>query len=238
MSDASLAVCLNDIRFRWPNASRDTLHIPDFSMHKGERVFISGPSGSGKSTLLGIIAGILTPNAGTVHVNGVCLNDMDGAQRDSFRGEHIGFIFQQFNLVPYLSILENITLPCQFSATRCTRVLQEFSTLQDAAIHLLKRLDLAPTLWNKAVHELSIGQQQRVAAARALIGRPELIIADEPTSALDADRRQAFLQLLLEECTTQASTLLFVSHDTELSSAFPRIVRLAEVNHAHSSEPL
>jgi putative ABC transport system ATP-binding protein len=226
------AVLLEKAVFRWPQQQRDTLHIPAFSAAPGEHVFIAGPSGSGKSTLLGLVAGILAPTSGLVAVNGTCLNELGGAQRDAFRGDHIGFIFQQFNLIPYLSILENVLIPCRFSLLRRERACARFKNPEAEARNLLERLDLSPTLWNRSVNKLSVGQQQRVAAARALIGRPSLLIADEPTSALDADRRKAFLRLLLDECRAAGASLLFVSHYQSLAEGFSTVVRLPELNRA------
>lgn len=225
------ALLLENVRFRWPNASQDTLSLALFTMKKGERVFISGPSGCGKSTLLALIAGIILPDCGTVMVNGCDLRAMSSARRDAFRGDHIGFIFQQFNLVPYLSIIDNVLIPCHFSKIRQSKASKGGKSSTTTAQELLMSLDLGPALWGKKVHTLSIGQQQRVAAARALIGQPELIIADEPTSALDYDHRSAFLHLLLEECDALDTSLLFVSHDTSLAELFPRRVSMAELNH-------
>ncbi|MCR5813937.1 MAG: ABC transporter ATP-binding protein [Desulfovibrio sp.] len=232
----TLAIALENVRFRWPGSPRDTLDIPHFSMSRGERVFVSGPSGCGKSTLLGLIAGILSPTSGQILVQGTDLDELGSAGRDRFRGEHIGFIFQQFNLVPYLSVVENVLIPCHFSPFRRKRAEKQGANLDEVAAMLLQRLDLEKTLWSKPVRTLSIGQQQRVACARALIGLPELIIADEPTSALDADRRVAFLHLLLEECTSQGTALLFVSHDELLAEAFPRMVRMQDINRASVEE--
>lgn len=226
------AVLLEQTVFRWPKQERNTLDIPAFSAASGEHIFISGPSGSGKSTLLVLVAGILTPTSGTVSVNGICLNELSGAQRDIFRGDHIGFIFQQFNLIPYLSILENVLIPCRFSLLRHERACARFRSPEAEARTLLERLDLSPSLWNKPVNKLSVGQQQRVAAARALIGRPSLLIADEPTSSLDADRRKAFLRLLLGECREAGASLLFVSHDQSLTEGFSTVVHLPELNRA------
>ncbi len=225
---AAPAVLLDKVIFHWPGRQRSTLDIPSFSALPGEQLFISGPSGSGKSTLLGLVAGILSPTSGNVHVNGVRLNDLGGARRDIFRGDHIGVVFQQFNLIPYLSILENVLIPCRFSALRQKRA----GNPEAEAEALLERLDLAPALRHRPVHKLSVGQQQRVAAARALIGRPSLLIADEPTSSLDADRRKAFLRLLLDECRSAGAALLFVSHDQSLAEDFTTVVHLPELNRA------
>lgn len=224
------AVFLERLRYIWPGQRQATLSIPQLRIDRGEQVFISGPSGSGKSTLLGLVAGILTASSGKVFVDGVDLGRLGGGERDRFRGDHVGFIFQQFNLIPYLSILENVLLPCRLSPLRAKRASGQGTTLQEAAEQLLERLDLAPDLWGRKVTRLSEGQKQRVAAARALIGRPSLLIADEPTSSLDADRREVFLHLLLRECREAGSSLLFVSHDRELAGQFARTLLFAELN--------
>jgi putative ABC transport system ATP-binding protein len=194
----------------------------------GERVFLHGPSGSGKSTLLAILGGVAVPERGRVHLLGQDIVTFSGHDRDVFRADHIGFIFQQFNLLPWLSARDNVLLPCAFSPYRRNRA-------DDPAAEtarLLQRLDLAPDLWNSPAAELSVGQQQRVAAARALIGKPEILIADEPTSALDAPRQQIFIDLLLAETSAVGACLLFVSHDERLAVRFDRVLSLAEVNHA------
>ena len=156
---------------------------------------------------------------------------MSSVHRDHFRSDHIGFIFQMFNLIPYLSVIENVTLPCRFSDKRKHKVLAGADSLEQEAIRLLEHLDMAhDDLLHKPVNELSVGQQQRVAAARALIGSPELVIADEPTSSLDAERREAFIELLFRECESAGSTLVFVSHDNSLLAPFDRTIEFAEVN--------
>ena len=196
-------------------------------MQSGQHCFLSGPSGSGKSTLLAILGGILPPTSGTVHFSGRDLTALSARQRDRWRGDHIGFIFQQFNLIPYLSPRSNIELSCAFSLRRQQRALERSPTLAAEAERLLERLHMPRETWSRAASRLSVGQQQRVAAARALIGGPELIIADEPTSALDASLQQSFIDLLLEECSRAGSTLLFVSHDLRLASRFGRHEQLA-----------
>ena len=235
-SSAPFAVELRDVRFSWPGQPRPVLDIAHLSIRPGERVFISGPSGSGKSTLLGLIAGILRPGRGHIVVNGAALHAMGASARDRFRGAEIGFIFQQFNLIPYLSMLENVLIPCGLSARRQARASRQAGSPREAAARLLERLDLAPALWERPVTHLSAGQQQRVAAARALIGAPPLLIADEPSSALDADRRDIFLELLLAECALAGSSLLFVSHDGALARAFSTTLRLNDLNAAAREE--
>ncbi len=224
-------VKLADLYFNWPKAKQPVLDIKELSIGSGEQIFIIGPSGSGKSTLLSILGGILKPQHGMVSVLGHEISTLTSSERDQFRADHIGFIFQMFNLIPYLSIVENVTLPCQFSRIRKQRVLNKAISIQEEALRLLRKLNLSDEhLLSKPVIELSVGQQQRVAAARALIGSPEIIIADEPTSSLDSDHRQAFINLLFEECAQTNTTLIFVSHDTSLAELFHRTVKLHQLN--------
>ncbi|MEZ8101947.1 ABC transporter ATP-binding protein [Vibrio bivalvicida] len=220
---------LNQVTFTWSGNDNPTLEIPSLAIQRGEHLFIKGPSGCGKSTLLGLLTGINTATSGQVTVLGENLSEMSGSQRDKFRANHIGYIFQQFNLLPYLSVIENVTLPCQFSSLRRQQINGE---LVSNAKQLLDKLRLPPGLLDKPVVELSIGQQQRVAAARALIGKPKVIIADEPTSSLDFDNRTAFIELLLDQVNQAGSTLLFVSHDPTLEPLFDRTINLQQVNQA------
>ena len=215
-----------DLRFRWPRADADTLHIDQLTVKTGEAVFLFGPSGCGKSTLLGLLAGVLLASQGSVSVLGVDWAALPAGRRDSARADHVGFIFQQFNLLPYLSVRDNVLLPCRFSAARARRA----GPLQAAAETLLARVGLPQRLWALPAAELSVGQQQRVAAARALIGTPELVIADEPTSALDAALRDSFMDLLLGACRAAGSTLVFVSHDERLAARFDRRLSLPDIN--------
>ena len=216
------------LRFSWPSTSAPCLAIDSFRVQAGERVFLFGPSGSGKSTLLALLAGVMTAQQGSVRVLGTELSSLKG--RDRFRVDHVGFIFQQFNLVPYLSTVQNVLLPCRFSKQRARKAAETHGSPHEAALHLLDAMGLGASLRKRKATELSVGQQQRVAAARALIGAPELLIADEPTSSLDADARQAFLELLERQCDRFASTLLFVSHDRQLATSFDREVSLPAIN--------
>jgi putative ABC transport system ATP-binding protein len=213
------------VRHVWPDGTR-LPDFPDFRLGRGERLFLRGASGSGKSTLLHLIAGGLVPRAGRIAVAGQAISALGARARDRARADHIGLIFQQFNLLPYLSVLDNVLLPCRFSARRRARALARDPDLTAAATRLLDALDLAPSLRARDVSALSVGQQQRVAAARALIGAPELILADEPTSALDDDARRRFLDLLFAECAAAESALLLVSHDANLAEFFPRQLHL------------
>lgn len=223
-------VTLEGVRFAWPGGEA-LIDLATFRLTRGERVFLHGPSGSGKSTLLSLIAGMVTPDAGDIRVLEASLPALSGAQRDRHRADHIGFIFQMFNLIPYLSVLENVALACDFSARRRARAVAAAGSVRAEALRLLARLDMAdPALLARAVTDLSVGQQQRVAAARALIGAPAVVIADEPTSALDAARRNAFIDLLFAECAQAGAALLFVSHEHTLAGRFDRAVALADVN--------
>jgi putative ABC transport system ATP-binding protein len=219
---------IDALRFQWPHVGSDCLVIDHFQMTAGERVFMRGPSGCGKSTLLSLVAGVLTADAGTVRLAGSDWRDCSAGRRDRQRADHIGYIFQQFNLLPYLSALENVRLSTQFSQVRAARVPDS----QGAAEALLARMGLDRALWHRSASMLSVGQQQRVAGARALLGAPALVIADEPTSALDEDLREAFMQALLQACEEAGSALLFVSHDRRLEPLFDRVVDLPRLNRA------
>lgn len=225
---------LDAVEFGWTDKST-LLSIPSFQIAAREKVFLRGPSGSGKSTLLGLIGGVLEPRHGTVSVSGSDLSRLSRAASDRFRADHIGFIFQMFNLLPYLSVLDNVLLPARFSTLRAQRAQHSGGSLRGEAERLLAAVGLDQAVGGKRVTQLSHGQQQRVAAARALFGRPEVLIADEPTSSLDADAREQFLTLLNAECSAAGATLLFVSHDTALSPLFDRSVSLQEINRARST---
>ncbi|MDL2336833.1 MAG: ABC transporter ATP-binding protein [Pseudomonadota bacterium] len=226
---------VRDLRFAWPGSAADCVAIDRLTVAAGRTLFLHGPSGGGKSTLLGLLAGVLLPQSGSVSLLGTCWADLSGARRDAFRADHVGYIFQQFNLLPYLSVLDNVLLPCRFSALRRDRATQDGGSPGGAARELLKRVGLASALWTRPAAQLSVGQQQRVAAARALIGRPEVVIADEPTSALDAARRDSFMDLLLDACRASGGTLVFVSHDERLAARFDERLSLSAVNRASST---
>ena len=223
---------LDNLGFAWPGQA-ELLDIPAFALARGETLFLKGPSGSGKTTLLGLLGGVQRPQRGSVKLLGEDIAQMKSARRDHFRVDHTGYIFQQFNLLPFLSVRENVELPCHFSRSRSERATLRHGSVARAAETLLRHLGLGDaTLIERRADSLSIGQQQRVAAARALIGQPELLIADEPTSALDSDAREAFLQLLFAECREAGASLLFVSHDQSLAPLFDRSVSLADLNRA------
>ncbi len=228
---SSPLIKISNLKYRYPGSAQDVLSIPDFTVQSGEEVFLFGPSGSGKTTLLEVLAGVISADAGEVSVLGTDLTKMTPKERDRFRAQHMGYVFQSFNLIPYLSVSENIQLPLHLSPERKAR-------LDNADIDLVIRglcgnLGIADLL-DKNVTQLSVGQQQRVAVARALLGKPDLLLADEPTSALDADHREKFLKLMFELAELYGTTVLFVSHDRGIESLFSRKVSLRDLNQVPS----
>jgi len=215
------AISLQDVTFQWPNTSSPTLDIKKWHIDKGQSLFLYGRSGSGKSTLLNIIAGILEPQQGIVKILDNDITRLGQAEKDRFRARHIGFIFQQFNLIPYLSVADNIQLSQTFSAAKRNT---------EQMIQLVEQLGLSASLLSRKANQLSVGQQQRVAVARALHHQPEIIIADEPTSALDTETRDEFIELLLQQAKKNTSTVLFVSHDKSLASYFDQTIDLQQLN--------
>mgnify|MGYP004720559961 CR=1 FL=1 len=223
---------IQQMQFTWPKQAAPTLIIDQFDVKAGETVFMYGPSGCGKSTLLSLLAGVFLPQQGQVLIKGKSWAQLGAAKRDRYRADQLGYIFQQFNLLPYLSVLDNVLLPCRFSAIRSDAARLRSGSVQADAQNWLAAMDLPQSAWDRPAKALSVGQQQRVAAARALVGTPALIIADEPTSALDENRRDAFMGLLLGACAQAPSTLVFVSHDQRIASRFTRQVALPDINRA------
>ena len=216
---------IKDIHYEWPGRIPFTLNVPDFSVHPAESVLLLGESGSGKSTLLSLICGTIMPSKGVVQVAGNDLSKLSASLLDQFRVEKIGIIFQQFNLLPFGSVLDNILLPLSFAPERRARVVQP----KETARKLCTDLGLPENLLNMRASTLSVGQQQRVAVARAMIGEPALLVADEPTSALDESTQIAFLDLLFTQSQNNNTSLLMVSHDERLSKYFDRVVRMTEI---------
>lgn len=234
---SSPAIAIDELSFRWPRATQPLLEIPQLSLSQGESLFLQGASGSGKSTLLNLIAGVQSGYRGSIQVCGEQLEQLSTRKRDQLRADRIGLVFQQFNLLPWLSPLENVVLGCRFSAQRREQACRQDGAVEAQAMRLLAELGLASvSVEKRATSTLSIGQQQRVAAARALIGNPPLIIADEPTSSLDSDHRDRFIELLLTECQRSSAALLFVSHDRLLASHFDRSVQLENLHQSRQKE--
>lgn len=221
---------IENLTFHW-DPKTPVLDIPNFSCAEGERIFLEGQSGSGKSTLLNLICGVFEATSGSLKILDKDFSKLSAAARDSVRAESMGVIFQQFNLVPFLSLTENVLLPGRFSKKRQQRIGTTEKERLDKAQDLLDRLGLTVEARSgRTVTALSVGQQQRVAAARALIGEPSLIIADEPTSALDHAAKEVFIETLLAEA--KGATVVFVSHDPTIAAAFDRRVLMSEINKA------
>ncbi|MFA5955422.1 ABC transporter ATP-binding protein [Hyphomicrobium sp.] len=223
------AVSFSDVRYSWPGPSPFTLTIAKFALRRGEKLLLLGPSGSGKSTFLSLLAGIVVPNEGRIDIAGTDMAKLGGGARDRFRVDHFGIIFQMFNLLPYASLIDNVLLPLRFSKLRRANALREAS-IDDVAKRLLLALGLdEAVIAMSSTASLSVGQQQRVAAARALIGAPEIIVADEPTSALDRNTEGAFLKLLFTQSEKAGASVIMVSHDEGLAAHFDRVVRLQDI---------
>ena len=216
---------IDSLRFHWSKKSSFRIYISGFTVKKGEKILLLGESGSGKTTLLSLIAGFLDPLSGEININGKSINSLTSSKKDKFRADNFGIIFQQFNLLPYANIIDNIILPLYFSKRRSTHI----KNRRDVAMTLCRRLKLPDDIAESKASSLSVGQQQRVAVARALIGNPPLIIADEPTSSLDTETQEKFLDLMFEQIDQNKSTLLMVSHDKSLSRRFDRIINIKDI---------
>lgn len=213
-SQILLAVDMQNIEHCYDKGStQPVLNIPQWQIKLGDQIFLYGHSGSGKTTLLNILAGVLRPTRGILNILDQPFSDYSASKKDKFRAQHIGVVFQQFNLVPFLTVLENIKLAHHFSSSKKMNV-------TEVAANMLAKLRLSADLLHRPTNQLSVGQQQRIAIARALINQPELLLVDEPTSALDAAARDAFMTLLTETCSELSTTLIFVSHDMQLEKHF------------------
>ena len=219
------AIALDDVIFDWPG-QRFGLDVDAFRVEAGETVLLLGSSGSGKSTLLSLICGVTAPQSGSVRVAGQDLSPLSDARRDRFRADTIGIIFQMFNLLPYATALDNILVPLQFSPKRRSKC----ASPREEGLRLTRALGLPDEMVTHGpASALSVGQQQRVAVARAMIGHPPILVADEPTSALDADAQDEFLKLVFAQVAEAGATLLMVSHDTRLAPRFDRVINLPDI---------
>ena len=216
---------LDSVRFYWQKNKDFKIFVPELKISQGEKVLLLGESGSGKTTLLSLISGFLSPLSGDIYLNEKNINNLSARSRDQYRSDNIGIIFQQFNLLPYANVIDNIILPLYFSKVRASKIINQ----KETAVNLCKSLRLPDTVASMQASNLSVGQQQRVAVARALIGNPSLVIADEPTSSLDSDAQNIFLDLMFAQIEKNNSSLLMVSHDTSLSSYFDRVIDINEI---------
>jgi len=222
---ASAAIEVQDLRFAY--AGKTVLHIPAWQNSTGERIFLRGASGSGKSTLLNLLCGTLLPSGGKLKALGQNLPDMSSHARDRFRARHMGVVFQQFNLIPWLTVQENVRLAAHFGGAH--------KQVEQHLAELVQHVNLPISLLNQKAGALSIGQQQRVAVVRALINQPEILLVDEPTSALDEDNRDAFMQLLMSTLDSCGATLIFVSHDRSLAKYFSSSIDMTGLNQARTN---
>ena len=216
---------IDSLNFYWSKKSNFKIFVPSLEIKKGEKVLLLGESGSGKTTLLSLICGFLNPLSGSISINGNTINELSSKTKDEYRADNIGIIFQQFNLLPYANVVDNVLLPLYFSQARSKNIVNK----RAAALELFKQLRLPDDIAQYRASNLSVGQQQRVAVARALIGNPSLIIADEPTSSLDTNAQQLFLDLMFKQISENNSTLLMVSHDKSLSNRFDRQININEI---------
>jgi putative ABC transport system ATP-binding protein len=210
-----MAIELCDVVHTYPNNTNNlaSLHFDKWSVDVGQQVFLYGDSGSGKSTLLNLLSGILAPQQGSIKLFGTDISQLSNSARDRFRAENIGVVFQQFNLVPYLTVAKNIELAVYLAKSSKQKLTGSIEELTSA-------LKLPDSVLNTPVANLSVGQQQRVAIMRAFINSPQLLLIDEPTSALDNSAKDAFMTLLLDMCRAHNTTMIFVSHDNTLERFF------------------
>ena len=218
MSENAPIIEITDFTFQYDKAPSTLLEIPNWHVQHGERLFLEGESGSGKSTLLKLLSG-LELGQGKLTVNNIELAKLSARKRDRFRARHIGVVFQQFNLIPYLTAIENILLAASLAGN-------SNQNANEYAKTLLSEVGLKESEWHKTEKQLSVGQQQRVAIARALINTPKLLLLDEPTSALDSENAGLFMDLLFNLLDKHTSTVIFVSHDHRHASRFERQISI------------
>ena len=229
MSKLKNAISIQNMRFSYAK-NTPVIDIDSWQLDKSERVFLHGPSGCGKSTFLSLLCGVLLPELGTIHLLNTDITKLKASKRDQFRAKNIGVVFQQFNLVPYLTVFDNIQLAMHFANHNVDK-----QKSLERITELLRALQLPSETLQRKASELSVGQQQRVAIARALVNQPKLLIVDEPTSALDASAKDAFMEVLIQTVNQVNAALIFVSHDQSLSSHFDRVESLPTINTLASS---
>ena len=218
-------VKIESLRFQWSKNNNFKIFVPNLEVGRGKKVLFLGESGSGKTTLLSLICGFLKPLSGSISINDKIISDLTSTNKDAYRSDNIGIIFQQFNLLPYANVIDNIILPLYFSKQRSKKVENKIN----AAMNLCDQLRLPESILNQKASNLSVGQQQRVAVARALIGSPSIIVADEPTSSLDTEAQELFLDLMFNQISKNSSTLLMVSHDKSLTNYFDQVIDINEI---------
>ena len=217
-------ISVENLNYSLGNNTKFSLKINKFILKKSDSFLIYGDSGLGKSTFLNLLSGTLRPKEGAINILGTNIVDSSSAVKDKIRGDHFGIVFQTFNLLPYITVKNNILLGKAYSNRK-----QLLSSNDEVKI-LMDKLSLNyKDFVDRKAYELSIGQQQRVAVARALIGKPEIIIADEPTSALDQDNQKEFINLLFKSLDENEQGLIMVSHDKKLSNKFKIVKNITEI---------
>ncbi|WP_299727907.1 ATP-binding cassette domain-containing protein [uncultured Endozoicomonas sp.] len=215
----------------------EVLNIPDLQIQQGESVCIQGSNGSGKTALLRLLTGLTQPTSGQVAVLGNDMKTIKSGALNRLRSDSIGFVFQHYRLIPYLSALDNMLLPCHFSAVRASGAETGSRSMTEDVFRLIRKLRLKdPSRLSKKATDYSAGQQQRFAIVRAVIGKPGLVLADEPASAMDQQGRQAVYQFLLEECRANGMTLLCTTHDDMDTEGFDRVIDMDALNQAREHE--
>jgi len=217
-------ISVENLKYSLGDNIKFRLNIKKFILNKSDSILIYGESGAGKSTFLNLLSGTLNPQEGSINILGTNIAETSSSIKDKIRGDHFGIVFQTFNLLPYITVKNNILLGKAYSNRK-----QSISN-NDEVKTLMDNLSLNyKELIDRKAYELSIGQQQRVAVARALIGKPEIIIADEPTSALDKDNQNEFINLLFKSLDENEQGLIMVSHDQKVSNKFKTVKNITEI---------
>ena len=217
-------ISIKNLKYKIGQNINFSLNIKNFKLNKSDSILIYGESGLGKSTFLNLLSGTISPQKGNIDILGTNISNTSSSIKDKIRGDHFGIVFQTFNLLPYVSVKNNILLGKAYSS------IKQSKSNNDEIKELMDKLSLNyEDLINRKAYELSIGQQQRVAVARALIGKPEIILADEPTSALDKSNQKEFINLLFKSIDENEQGLIMVSHDHKLSNKFKKVKNITEI---------
>ena len=217
-------ISIKNLKYKIGQNINFSLNIKNFKLNKSDSILIYGESGLGKSTFLNLLSGTISPQKGNIDILGTNISNTSSSIKDKIRGDHFGIVFQTFNLLPYISVKNNILLGKAYSS------IKQSKSNNDEIKELMDKLSLNyEDLINRKAYELSIGQQQRVAVARALIGKPEIILADEPTSALDKSNQKEFINLLFKSIDENEQGLIMVSHEHKLSNKFKKVKNITEI---------